>query len=76
MSGAAIAQSVSRRAYGVEGQGSIPGRGKIFYSTPQRTDRLWIPPSLLADGYTLLFPRGYSGWGLKLSTHLYLVPRS
>jgi hypothetical protein len=34
----------------LEGQGSIPGRGKIF-SSPQRPDRLWSPPSLLSDGY-------------------------
>jgi hypothetical protein len=25
---------------GLDGQGSIPGRGKIFFSFPQRPDRL------------------------------------
>jgi len=33
-------------------------------------------PSLLSNGYQGLFPWGYSGWGLKLTTHLHLVPRS
>jgi hypothetical protein len=30
-------------AYGFDGRGSIPGRGKIFFSTLQRLDRLWAP---------------------------------
>jgi hypothetical protein len=30
---------------------SIPGRGKRFFSIPQRPDRLWDPPSLLPNGY-------------------------
>jgi hypothetical protein len=32
-------------------QGSIPGRGKIFYSTQQGSDRFWGLPSLLSNGY-------------------------
>jgi hypothetical protein len=30
--------------YGLDSLGSVPGRGKIYFSTPQR------PPSLLSDG--------------------------
>jgi hypothetical protein len=30
--------------------GSIPGRGKKFFFTPQHPDRLWSPRSLLSNG--------------------------
>lgn len=46
------------RGYGLLSQGSITGRGNIFFSTPQRPDRLWIRPSLLYNGYRYPFPRG------------------
>jgi hypothetical protein len=42
--------------YGLDGLGSIPGRGKIFFSSPQDPDRIWGPPSLLFIGYRKLFP--------------------
>jgi hypothetical protein len=32
--------------YTLDGRDSIPGRGKRFFSTPQRADRLWGPLSL------------------------------
>jgi hypothetical protein len=33
-------------------QGSIPGRGRTFFSSPpRRPDRLLGPPSLLSSGY-------------------------
>jgi hypothetical protein len=32
-------------------RGSIPGRDSVIFSTPQRPDRLWGPPSFLYDGY-------------------------
>jgi hypothetical protein len=38
-------------SYGLDGRGSIPGRGKRFFSSPQRSDRLWGSPSLLPSGY-------------------------
>jgi hypothetical protein len=34
----------------LDGLGSIPGRGKRFFSTPQRPDRFWGPPSLFSNG--------------------------
>jgi hypothetical protein len=40
--------------------------------SPNRPDRLWGPPSLLAYGKPGLF----SGRGVKLTTHLEPVPRS
>jgi hypothetical protein len=35
---------------GMDGRGSIPAKGKRFFYTPQRPDRLWVPPSLLTNG--------------------------
>jgi hypothetical protein len=55
--------------------GSSPGRGWEFFSSPPRPDRLWSPSSLLSNGYQL-FPWRYNGRGVKLTTHLHLVPRS
>jgi hypothetical protein len=37
--------------YRQDGRGSIPGRDKREFSSPQRPDRLWGPPSLPSDGY-------------------------
>jgi hypothetical protein len=37
--------------YGLDGQGSIPGKGKRFLYTPQRPDQLWGPPGLLSSVY-------------------------
>jgi hypothetical protein len=62
--------------YGLVGRGSISGRGKRFFSSPQHPDRPWSPPSLLSNGYWWLFPRMWSGRGVNLTTHLHLVPRS
>jgi hypothetical protein len=50
--------------------GSIPGECWEFFSSPPCPDRLWSPPSLLCNGYQGLFP-----WGVKLTTHLRLMPR-
>jgi hypothetical protein len=37
--------------YELEGRSTILGRGKRFFSNPQRTDQLWVPPSLPSIGY-------------------------
>jgi hypothetical protein len=55
---------------------SSPGRVWEFFSSPLRPDRLWDPPSLLANEYQGLFSWGYSDRGVILTTHLHLVPRS
>jgi hypothetical protein len=63
--------------YGLDARGvgvRVPVGSRIF-SSPLRPDRLWGPSSLLAS-YGRLFPRGYSGQAMKLTTHLPLVPRS
>jgi hypothetical protein len=52
-------------------RGSIRDRGKRSFSAPQRPDWLWGQPSLLSNGYRGLSPRG-----VKLTTHLHLVPKS
>jgi hypothetical protein len=44
--------------YGLDGRGSVPGRGRIFFSSPQIPNRLWDPSSLLFNGYRNLLPRG------------------
>jgi hypothetical protein len=44
-----------RYSDGLHGRGSLPGIGKIL-SNPQRPDRLWGPPNLLASGYRRLIP--------------------
>jgi hypothetical protein len=38
--------------------------------------RFWGLSSLLSNGYWVLFPRWYSGQGMKLTTHLQLLPKS
>jgi hypothetical protein len=57
--------------YGLDDRGfgvRVPVGSRIFLCSP---DRLWGPLSLLSNGYW-----GYSGRGVKLTTHLQLVPRS
>jgi hypothetical protein len=66
---------VYRCNYGLDGRSSIPGRGNIFFSPPQRSYLLWRPPRLLSDGYRELFSRGKSNRSLTLTTHFHLEPR-
>jgi hypothetical protein len=47
--------------YGLDCQGSILGRKRVFFYNPQRSDRLYDPPILLSNDYRgLLF-----FWGIK-----------
>jgi hypothetical protein len=48
-----LAQWVERQGYGLDERGLIPIRGKIlvFFSFPQRPNRLRGLPSLLSNGY-------------------------
>jgi hypothetical protein len=65
-------------AYGLDDRGfgvRVPVVSRIF-SSPYRPDRLWGRPSLLSNGYRELFLREESGKGVKLTTHIQLVPGS
>jgi hypothetical protein len=42
-------------SYGLDGPGSMPGSARLF-SSPQRRDRLWSPPSISPNGYWRLLP--------------------
>jgi hypothetical protein len=65
-------------SYGMDDRGvgvRVPVGSRIF-SSPNCPDRLCGPPNLLSNACPGLFPRGESGRGVKLTTHLQLVPRS
>jgi hypothetical protein len=66
---AGIAESVLQRAMGWTARARLPVEVTDF-SPLQCPDRLWGPPSL-SNGY-----RGSTGWGVELTTHLYLMLRS
>jgi hypothetical protein len=53
----------------------VPVGSRIF-TFPYRPDRLWGPPSLLSNGYPMDLSQEKRGKGVKLTTHLQLVPRS
>jgi len=57
-------------------RGSRLGTGWEFFSSLSRPDRFWGPSSPLSNGYRDFFPWGQSGQGVKLTTHLHLMPRS
>jgi hypothetical protein len=42
--------------YGLDDQGSNPGRGLEFFFSPPSPTWLWGPPNLLSNGYQGLFP--------------------
>jgi hypothetical protein len=66
--------------YGLDdrGVGVQVSVGSRIFSSLNRPDRLWGPPNFLSNGYRWLILRGkaWSGRGVKLTTHLQLVPRS
>jgi hypothetical protein len=57
-------------------QGSIPGGDWEFFSLPPRPERFWAHPASYPMGTWGSFPGDKSGRGMKLTTHLYFVPKS
>jgi hypothetical protein len=55
-------------------QGSNPGNSKGFFFSPKHSDRLWGLPAYHPKG-TAVQSWDTSGRGVKLTTHLHLVPR-
>jgi hypothetical protein len=53
-------------------------QGQEIFSSPQHTDQMCGPPSLLSNAYAYggLFPKEKSSQGVKQITHFDLVPRS
>jgi len=47
---------------------------RVFFSSPERTERFWGPSSRLYSGFRGCFV-GESGWSMKLTCYLHLVPR-
>lgn len=62
--------------YEVNCRSSIPGRDKGIFCTAECVGRLWAPFSPLSCGYQVLFVLALSDWGMKLTSHLHLVPKS
>jgi hypothetical protein len=56
-------------SYGLHGRGSIPGMGKMYFSFPQHPHQLW-------GHYVMDTVGSFPGRGVKLTSHLHLVPRS
>jgi hypothetical protein len=54
------------------GYGSISGGGWEFFFSPPHPERIWGPTSFLSNGYQGFFPWGYSGRGVKLTTHPFI----
>jgi hypothetical protein len=65
------ARSVQRPGYQLQGRGA----GLRFPAGVRDFSVLWGLPSLLYNGHRELFPGGKGGRGVKLTTHLYLVPK-
>jgi len=61
-------------SYRLNNRDSIAGSVRKFLSLPPRPDWLWGPISLLSNGYLGFFPLSKAAGGVKLATHLHLVP--
>jgi hypothetical protein len=53
---------------------SNSGTRNEFISSSERPDRVWGPTQPLIQCASGVFPEGYSGWILKFTTHLHLMP--
>jgi hypothetical protein len=69
--GIATNYELDDRGVGVQ----VPVGSRIF-SSPRCQGRLWGPSNLVSNGYRGRFPWELRDWGVKLTAHLQLVPRS
>jgi hypothetical protein len=53
---------------------TIPGRGTRHFTFPKRPDRYWNSSNFLLRWHRWFSLWGQRGWGVKLSTYLYLEP--
>ena len=56
-------------------QGSLPGRGKRFSSSPKHPDWIWSPPSLLFNGNWVFLLGGKAARVCSWITHLLVILR-
>jgi hypothetical protein len=59
---------------GLDGCGLIPDKGKFFHFTTISRP-VWGLPSL-SSAYFKLFPKGLSGWSVKVTHHLHQMLKS
>jgi hypothetical protein len=69
-----VAQSVERWATGRTAEIRFLAEARNISPLHSFPDCLWSPPSLKSNGSRRHFPLGKSGWGVKLTTQLHLVP--
>jgi len=74
---AGVTQSTQWLGYMLDVRGSIHGKGwnGIFFLSAIASRPTLGPPSLLLNEHRGLFPCGLSSRGVKLTTHLHLMPR-
>jgi len=65
-----VAQSVQWLGYGLDDRGSVLSKGREFFFSPPRPDRLWGPPGLPSNEKQVLFPgsKAAAAWSWPLTS--------